>query len=428
MGRPGDGGAMSKAQPIDAKDRNMASTKKASAVIGAAYGDEGKGLMTDNLVAATGAELVVRTNGGAQAGHTVTTPDGRRHVFSHIGSGAFAGAATHLSRFFVAHPMFFLGERDRVQTLNGSVKVSADPRTAVTTPYDVLINQIVEETRGISRHGSCGMGFGETIERNLRPAISVTVADLFGNRLGFISRLERIRREWFPERLATLGISEIPARLKDIVSDDGVLRRFLDDCDAFVEFVDVMNDADIGNGTVFEGAQGLLLDQDYGAFPHVTRSNTGIVNMASVAAEAGIDEIHATYVTRSYTTRHGAGPLAHDGDNMSYARIVDPTNIPNDWQGAIRAAPLDLDVLSAAIRHDLGRAANVRISPSVAVTCVDQIVDGAMLYEDGMSRRTNANNLAIDVAASVGLKVNFVSVGPSRKHVIEAGTFGRKAA
>jgi adenylosuccinate synthase len=399
----------------------MAKTKKALAVIGAAYGDEGKGLMTDKLVWENGAGLVVRTNGGAQAGHTVTTPDGKRHVFSHIGSGALAGARTHLSQFFVAHPMFFLGERERVLSLGGEVGVSADPRTIVTTPFDILINQIVEESRGTARHGSCGMGFGEAIERNLRPELALSVADLFWSRLGMVSKLERMRRNWVPTRLLALGVPEVPQRFKEILKDDAIMRRFLDDCAAFTDMVEVMDDAAIGDAAVFEGAQGLLLDQDYGAFPHVTRSNTGIPNMAAVAREAGIDVIEATYATRAYSTRHGAGPLAHDGDAMDYAVIVDPTNIHNDWQGTIRAAPLDLDVLAAAIRHDMARADGVELRASVAVSCLDQVAGEAMIYRGGKADRVASHGLAAAVATAVAIPVTAVSEGPTRNDVTFVG-------
>jgi len=79
---------------------------EANVVIGANYGDEGKGAAVDRLATEAGAQcLVVRFNGGAQAGHTVETPDGRRHVFSHFGAGSFAGARTFLSRFFVSNPI-----------------------------------------------------------------------------------------------------------------------------------------------------------------------------------------------------------------------------------------------------------------------------------------------------------------------------------
>src|ERR1017187_3423727 len=126
---------------------------RAYAVIGANYGDEGKGLLTDYLVNRENAPgcgsddtLVVRFNGGSQAGHTVVTPDGRRHVFSHFGSGSFSsgdmkGAATLLSRFFIVNPMIFKRERCELE-LKGPVnlEINIDMRAPVTTPFEMLIN------------------------------------------------------------------------------------------------------------------------------------------------------------------------------------------------------------------------------------------------------------------------------------------------
>lgn len=132
-----------------------------SVVIGANYGDEGKGLVTDFL--SNSETLVVRFNGGAQAGHTVVTPEGQRHVFHHIGSGALRGAATLLSRFFIVNPFIFLKE---VKELGFEPTVSIDPRASVTTPYDMLLNQAVERKRGEERHGSCGLGINETVTRS----------------------------------------------------------------------------------------------------------------------------------------------------------------------------------------------------------------------------------------------------------------------
>ena len=71
-----------------------------TAIIGANYGDEGKGLLTDYYAAKSKHSVVVRFNGGPQAGHTVVTPEGKRHVFSHYGSGTLAGAQTFLSKHF----------------------------------------------------------------------------------------------------------------------------------------------------------------------------------------------------------------------------------------------------------------------------------------------------------------------------------------
>ena len=86
--------------------------KKAYAVIGANFGDEGKGLMTDYFCRTNDNPIDIRINGGAQAGHTVCTPEGERHIFSHIGAGYFAGADTYLSEFFIANPMLFVKEKN----------------------------------------------------------------------------------------------------------------------------------------------------------------------------------------------------------------------------------------------------------------------------------------------------------------------------
>ena len=94
--------------------------KKAYAVIGANFGDEGKGLMTDLFCRTDSSVINIRSNGGAQAGHTVCTSDGKRHIFSHIGSGSFAGADTYLSEFFILNPMLFSREqREFVQLRAG---------------------------------------------------------------------------------------------------------------------------------------------------------------------------------------------------------------------------------------------------------------------------------------------------------------------
>lgn len=388
--------------------------RSATAVIGAAYGDEGKGLLVDAL--ATPRTLVVRSNGGAQAGHTVTTPDGRRHVFHHLGSGAFAGARTHLSRFFVAHPMFFAAERAELLAKGATAQVSIDPRASVTTPYDILVNQAVEKSRGDERHGSTGFGFGETVERSLNPGFATPAGEL--GRADLADVLDRIRREWLPRRLLKLGVKRLDEEDMAALRSDAVLERFLDDVAAFREAADIREDASLGHAgedILFEGAQGLLLDQDYGAFPHVTRSNTGLVNMAAIAREAGIEEISAIYATRAYTTRHGAGPLAHEVRQLENVAVVDATNAPNDWQGALRLAPLDLDVAAAAMAHDVARAraTGLGISHTAAVTCLDQIEGETAVVDRGAWRMASAEDL-VGRASEVFGSVAFESWGPSR--------------
>ncbi|MDC9834656.1 adenylosuccinate synthetase [Rhizobium binxianense] len=391
---------------------------QAQAVIGALYGDEGKGLMVDRLAAATPAAVVVRSNGGAQAGHTVVGEAGARHVFHHIGSGSFAGAASHFSRFFVAHPMLLLDELAALDALDVKPDISSDPRASVTTPFDVIINQALELARGAARHGSCGLGFGETVERNLRPEFALSTKDLFRSDLH--DRLVFIRDAWVPVRLAALGITALPADLAAALADETTIARFEADCAAYLDRVTLWPDRRLceRGAVIFEAAQGLLLDQDGGGFPHVTRSNTGLSNMLAISAEAGITELNATYATRCYTTRHGAGPLKGEISALPGIKVVDPTNAPNEWQGSLRVAPLDLGVLRDAIAHDLAlERGGITVSAGLAVTCLDQADDGFAVTDRGEAMRLDPAIAAARISELVGLPLSAESWGPRRGNV-----------
>lgn len=393
---------------------------RAYGVVGAGYGDEGKGLTTDFLAASLPGAIVVRTNGGAQAGHTVVMNDGRRHVFHHLGAGALAGRPTHLSRFFVSNPMLFADEAETLSRKGANVSVTADPRGAVTTPWDVMVNQIVERTRGGGRHGSCGLGFGETVGRMEGGEHALAITDLHGDASMLRQKLEAIRSRWIVGRLAELGVSSISEEDLALINNEAILNRFVEDCLGYAASVRVKDDACLGSGdVVFEGAQGLMLDQDLGAFPHVTRSHTGALNMAAVAREAGFSTIDVTYVTRAYVTRHGAGPLAHEVERLDFADVLDPTNHPNPWQGTIRYAPLDLDVLRNAIESDVARVAGTGIGlrTSLAVTCLDQVHRQARIFEGGVARDVSAATLPEVVASSVGIPLALEAHGPNRAEV-----------
>src|SRR6266436_7024782 len=167
---------------------------KAIAVLGAAWGDCGKGAAVDKLASANPNSLVVRFNGGSQAGHTVTLPDGRRHIFSHFGSGALAGVPGHLSGYFVVNPRIFVAEHAELTAFMGNLNLTVDPKALVTTPLDVAINKALETKRGAGRHGSVGIGFGETIERSER-GFPLYVEDLFQPAV-LTEKVRRIIYEW----------------------------------------------------------------------------------------------------------------------------------------------------------------------------------------------------------------------------------------
>ncbi len=309
----------------------------ARAVIGANFGDEGKGLVTDYLCS-KGAGVVVRFNGGAQAGHTVVTPGGTRHVFGHFGSGSFLGVPTFLSQFFVCNPIIFFKERAELHAIGLEPTVYAHPACVVTTFADMMINQRLENARGAKRHGSVGVGVNETMERSQIPELTITMADLWNGAKTIRRKLEQICGKYAAFR------SGQP------IDEPAMVEKFIEGCE---RFADIVHPAGIGQckDQVFEGAQGLLLDQNNKEFfPHLTRSNTGIQNVRALCAQAGIDKVEAYYVSRTYLTRHGAGPLPGEDASMSFA---DDTNLDHAYQGRLRFAPLDKGLFDRC-RRDFG--------------------------------------------------------------------------
>lgn len=392
---------------------------EAKAVIGTGYGDEGKGLITDALVAGCGAAVtVVRFNGGAQAGHTVRLLDGRRHVFHHIGSGTLAGASTFLSRFFVANPILLATEIADLAAMGFTPRLAIDPDAPITTPFDMMINQFAETARGTGRHGSCGLGFGETLERQSRSEFALTAGRLEKDAR---ASLLAIRRKWVPNRLARLGLWPLSPADLALIHDDAITEHWLEDITAFLDKVTISETTKLKevDAIIFEGAQGLQLDQDRGAFPHVTRSNTGLKNVLTLAGEVGITHLEAIYVTRSYATRHGAGPLAHELPAAPHANVVDTTNVTNPWQGPLRFGTLDLSILGQAIADDLSDAVSsaTTVSHALAMTCLDQIAAETSYIAGGCIDQAPPEEIAVMAAQAAGTARLFTSHGPTREAV-----------
>jgi adenylosuccinate synthase len=299
---------------------------RARAVIGANFGDEGKGLVVDYLCARQGAGIVVRFNGGAQSGHTVVTPEGKRHVFSHFGAGTFAGVPTFLSQYFVVNPIMFFRE---LGNLDFMPEVYAHPQCVVSTFADMIINQRKEDKRGVKRHGSCGIGVHETMVRSQVPELTITMQDLWNHTTSLESLLAEIC-----DRYARF-------RTGSPIDEPDMTAAYLRACWKLAELVRPLG---IGQckDPVFEGAQGLLLDQDnLDYYPHVTHSKTGLHNVRALCAQAGITELEPYYVSRTYLTRHGAGPLPGEDPALAYA---DLTNLEHPYQGILRFAPLDREL------------------------------------------------------------------------------------
>lgn len=377
--------------------------KQVYAVIGASYGDEGKGLVTDFMCRYLDCKNVVRFNGGAQAGHTVRTTAGRQHVFHHLGSGTLAGAATWLSDHFICNPILYATERTVLISGFGILPVvTAHSNCAVTTPYDMLLNQLAEDMRP-NRHGSCGVGIYETVLRTTDHN-PLRVKDLFGPKVVLEDKLVEIRTQYVPERVSDIAAfleltstqlakSEVFQTFRTHLNSRGIYNQFMECVNLFKGTVRVPGNfygaLDEQSGAViFEGAQGLALDQNVkNGMPHLTPSNTGLQNVWEIGDYlTDVESFNATYVTRTYLTRHGAGPLPREGEPLGFElpKDADSTNIRHQFQGDLRIAPLDPLALRRRIHEDLKHTGGVEIDVGLAVTCVDQsgdVVDPSALAD-----------------------------------------------
>lgn len=364
--------------------------KQIKVIIGANFGDEGKGLATEYFAVRNMNTLVVRFNGGAQAAHTVVLPDSREHVFSHFGSGTLDGIPTYLSRFFLVNPILYMEERKNlVQKMKEqkTLPVLYVHRNAmVSTPYDMMINQIAELNRGDARHGSCGYGISETVLRSEQEEYILTVANLHDVDT-LREKLRKIRDEYAPQRLRELDCNNIPQDYAHYLKCEDIFESFLEDCAAFLRTACIMDDSvmNVFDSIVFEGAQGLLLDQNLIEYsPHITHSNTGIDNVMEILQDVDFDyDLEVVYVTRCYMTRHGAGPFPNETADKPYRKIWDPTNVPNPWQGTLRFGILDLDFLHKNIMKDASKNTIPHTKNSLMVTCLDQIDDMAKYIVGG---------------------------------------------
>ena len=394
---------------------------KIVAVIGSGYGDEGKGLMTDYYASKMDGSIVVRSNGGAQAGHTVVTPEGKRHVFSHFGSGTFTGTPTYLSEHFVANPLLFKKEMEVLRRINSGIipVIFANPSVLITTPFDMLLNQRFETDRGGKLHGSVGVGFGETIERSLVHS-SMTLQDVLGwkafgknqYQVEIFEFLNDIREQYIPTRV---NLNKVRPEFLEILNNNDLIYDFIDQLDEMIESFQLITDYGVLSNVplIFEGAQGLQLDMDYGYFPHVTRSNCGMKNISKILEQIpGDHDVTAHYVTRAYTTRHGAGPL--NGERALPHEIVDKTNIPNEFQGDLRFAPLDTSLFNSVTNKDFLNYAPRGATTSTVITCLDQLAGNVQLIQNERLEDFHTVNFIDSIKKTMG---GYLSYGPTRDDV-----------
>ncbi len=277
---------------------------KNTVVVGAQWGDEGKAKITDLL--AENADLIIRYQGGCNAGHTVVV-NNETYKFHLIPSGilygnkfCFIGAGT------VIHPESFKKEIDSLKEKNinlSNLKVS--PLATVTMPYHIDIDGISEKTSGENKIGTTKKGIGPTYSDKIG-RYGIKIQDLYDREL-LEKRLDAI----LPLKNETLSkVFESKTYTKEEILAH--CKQYAEIFKPFVcnDWISQLSSALKENKRIlFEGAQGVMLDIDYGTYPYVTSSNP-IGGGAATGSGIGPTYIHNVLgVSKAYITRVGEGPF-----------------------------------------------------------------------------------------------------------------------
>lgn len=304
------------------------------------FGDGGKGSMVDYLCRLHNADLVVRYSGGPQSSHHVVLPDGRSHAFCQIGAGAFAGARTYLSQYMLIEPYALLNES---RDLDGSKQLLALDRVSihggalVITPWHWMMNRLREEKREDARHGSCGFGVGEARADEIAGEDCIRARDLATIT---VERLKRIKDRKVDEGRALGGgptlMSMVRERPEETADDYRYMARVLN-------IVEQMPETD--GPVIFEGAQGVLIDEVHGWEPYNTWTDTTSRNALKLCRDTS--DVEVIGIVPLVMTRHGAGPFVSETWNSP----VFGHNKVNPWQGMVRVGMLDIPAIRYALRH-----------------------------------------------------------------------------
>ncbi len=344
--------------------------KNIKVVIGANYGDEGKGLVVNNLCETSANPIVAFCNGTAQRGHTVEYEDAVRHVYHHFCSGTREGVPTYFLAPFYLHPMEF--EREYYELLSQGITppmAYAEPGLRVITPYDIITDlitkQVEEKRKNTEVYQSCGYGSWCAIEDRESEVFWNDLKSL--NSEDFNAALEEVRisclkvlskRGIDPESLRKIILGEN----KEIVKAFYRSVQFMSEKVQDMSFYDCLEKDDYQT-IIFEMGQGLGLDKDNGNDFH-TSSKTGSRNVIHRLRQNAPEGIHFNinlyYVTRRYQTRHGDGPMDDEitSEFELRSQFVKPegkdlTNVFNVNQGYLRYGNINPDKLKARILQDL---------------------------------------------------------------------------
>lgn len=279
-------------------------------VVGAQWGDEGKGKIVDLL--SKDADYVVRYQGGANAGHTLEFDD-EKIVLHLIPSGIFNGDATCIiGNGVVIDPFALLNEIEEVESIGGNLRdrLKISSSAHVILPYHQLLDQVKEEHRGDDAIGTTGRGIGPAYVSKVS-RVGIRMSDLFH---------PEVLRKKVQDNLADINEALEHVYKHDPIKAEPIIEDLLEAADTLQPYITntsaLLHDAiENGDEILLEGAQGSLLDVDHGTYPFVTSScpTSGGACTGSAIPPTAIDKVMG--ISKAYCTRVGNGPFPTELDN-----------------------------------------------------------------------------------------------------------------
>jgi adenylosuccinate synthase len=281
----------------------------ATVVLGAQWGDEGKGKVTDFF--ASSADYVVRFQGGNNAGHTIVVGD-EKLALSLTPSGVlYPDCVPVIGSGCVVDLAFLKKELEMLNSKNVSTKkLAISPNAHVIMPYHKLLDELIEESLGENKIGTTKKGIGPCYADKIQRS-GIRIQDLLDDEV-FAEKVKKNVEE--KNQLLTKIYGRNPMDPNEIINE---FKNYKEIINNHVKDTSLMisNAIKEGKNILFEGAQGTLLDIDHGTYPFVTSSNTSSANAAIGSGVGPLNLNKIVGVTKAYISRVGSGPFITEQKN-----------------------------------------------------------------------------------------------------------------
>lgn len=380
----------------------MSNTRSIKAVIGANFGDEGKGLMTDyfcSQVDKNNKVLNIVFNDRKGIGNTVVRGN-IEHTFNHFGSGSFnSNVETYLADKFIINPIEFNKEMKRLKELGINAKVYVSRNCAVALPCDIMLNQFLNQHKSI-KNGTCKevIEVNETIVRNTKYK-KETIGSIVNDLENFKSTLIDINNNYTEYRIEQLGLVLSDVEM-EIITNKCVLTSYIEHFEDMLNHITIVDNSILNNynNIVFEGSQGLLLN--YGKDGKIGDSSTGLKSIMHILKDLDNYDLEVCYVTRPYFTRRGSEIFKDSCSNLDIGKS----------EHGFKYWYFDIEEVRKAIKDDITNLDKIKAEIGLSVTHLNNTNNKIILGSNNRIALAKLEKL-------LGIKVNYVSYTQEAKDI-----------